>query len=70
MRILTTTVVLENGKDPLLPVRTSTPIPLVKQQEAMKAIRKLKVSGPVCAGTIICSNIAGTGADLIASCDD
>ncbi len=50
-----------------LPVKTSAPIPKAKIMDVMKAINAIVVRGPAYIGDVIAENIAGTGADLIAT---
>ncbi len=64
-RILCTTVATINHK--LLPVKTDRPIPLESFKEAMDCVRKVVVQKPVARGEIILENIAGTGANLVAT---
>lgn len=66
-RILTSTVLAEGMEIKAVPVRTSAPIPKKLMFEAMKSIRRLKVTRPVREGEVVLENIAGTGADLIAT---
>lgn len=67
IRTLTTTVLLENGDLPLLSVRTEKPIPKKDLFEAMKALKKVKVSAPVEIGQVIIENLLGLGVNVIAS---
>lgn len=64
-RIVTTTVQTMDGR--MLPVKTSTPIPKEKQEEAMKQANKAKAKTPVNVGDVIIANIAGTNANLVAT---
>lgn len=50
-----------------LPVKTSAPIPKAKIMEVMAEINRITVRGPIRIGDIISGNIAGTGADLLAT---
>ena len=68
-RILTTTIRVENGFLPLVPVRTDKPILRDKLNEAMKVIAGKKVKAPVKMGQIIIKNILGTDTNIIASRD-
>ena len=51
---------------PLLPVKTSMPIPKSKIPEVAKCCRKLEAEAPIQQGQVILENIAQTGADLVA----
>ena len=66
-RTLTSTVVLHGGLHRRLPVRTSAPIPKGKLMEVMAALDQLQAEAPVQAGQVLCPDICGTGADLIAT---
>lgn len=66
VRTLTTSVRLQGAARPLLPVRTSAPVPRDSLAACAKAARALAVSAPVAHHQVVCHNLAGTGADLIA----
>ncbi len=68
-RTLTTTIRVRGGQHPLLPVRTSAPIPKGAWPEAMQFTAGLEVSAPVLLGAILVENFLGLGVDLIASRD-
>jgi len=65
MRLLTTTVLLENGK--MLPVRTDRSVPRAKLMDCMREINQKIISPPVSIYDIIIKNVAGTGANVIAA---
>lgn len=67
MRILTTTVKINNALYRVIPVITSKDIPLDMMKEAMEEIRKIEVEAPVSVNQVIVKDFLGTGADLIAS---
>ena len=67
VRILTTTVALENAAQPLLPVRSSVPVPKELIPECIKVLRVLTVTAPVKCHDVIVADILGTGSDIIAS---
>jgi CxxC motif-containing protein len=66
-RILTTTIRVENGFLPLIPVRTSKPILKEKLNEALNEIAKTQVNAPIEMGEILIENILGLEANVIAS---
>ena len=68
-RILTTTIRVENGFLPLVPVRTDKPILRDKLNEAMKLIADKKIKAPVKMGQILINNVLNTDANVIASRD-
>ena len=67
LRILTSSVRVEDADVPLIPVRTRTAIPKELLFTGMEEIRKLTVKGAVACGDVIVSDFLGTGVDLIAS---
>lgn len=68
-RLLTTTVKIEGGDLPRLPVRTAREIPKDKILQSMDVINKIKAKAPVKMGDILLENILDTGVDIIASRD-
>ncbi len=68
-RMLTTTMRVENGFLPLIPVRTDEPILKDKLKDALKEIAKKEIKAPIRAGDILIENILGSGANIIASRD-
>lgn len=66
-RTLTSTVKIKNGELPLIPVKTRNAISKDKIFECMKEICKIEVEAPVELGTVLISDIDGTGVDLIAT---
>jgi CxxC motif-containing protein len=68
-RILTSTMYVENGFLPLIPVRTDIPILKDKLKDAVKEIAVKKVKAPIKAGEVLIQNVLGLGANIIASRD-
>jgi len=68
-RILTTTIRVENGFLPLVPVRTDKPILKDKLRDALNEIAMKKIQAPIKAGDILIENILGLEANVIASRD-
>jgi CxxC motif-containing protein len=66
-RTLTSSILTIGGARPLVSVRTSRPIPKGKIPAVMKAIKAASVKAPVKAGDALIKNVAGTGADIIAT---
>jgi len=66
-RMLTTTVRVENGKIPVLPVKSEKPLPRDLLIECMKVINPVKVKAPVAMGEVVVENILGTGINIIAT---
>ena len=67
LRILTSTVLTAGLSLKMLPVRTDKAIPRNSLIEAMKEVRKLKVTKPVQAGEIIVKDFPVRGVNLIAT---
>jgi CxxC motif-containing protein len=64
-RILTTTMRIEGGIYPVIPVKTSMPIPKGKMAGCMKVINSVKIKAPVNMGFTAIPDILGTGVDVI-----
>ena len=68
-RVLTTTIRIEYGQQPMLPVRSEKEIQKKLIKKCVKKLSKMKVKAPVKCGAVICRNILDTGIDIIASRD-
>ncbi|TFF94001.1 MAG: DUF1667 domain-containing protein [Promethearchaeota archaeon] len=68
-RVLTTTIRVENGFLPLVPVRVDQAIPKQKLEEALDKIAKTVIKAPIRMGDILIENIVDDEANLIASRD-
>ncbi|OGR78536.1 MAG: hypothetical protein A2X32_04595 [Elusimicrobia bacterium GWC2_64_44] len=66
LRTLTTSVLTRGLELRMLPVRTSKPIPKEKLFEAMEGVKRLVVTSPVKAGSVIATDFLGLGVDLVA----
>jgi CxxC motif-containing protein len=66
-RVLTSSVLVENGDWPLVSVKTSIPIPKNKILDVLQKIKNKKVGAPIKSSQIIIKNVAETGADIIAT---
>ncbi len=67
VRMLTSTVKVNGGSLPVVPVKTSKPIPKDKMFECMKVINSEVVDAPVRMGEVIICNVCDTGADIVAT---
>lgn len=67
MRVLTSTVKMENGTLNVLPVITEHEIPLRLWKDAMKEIGKICIKAPVKQGQIIIEDFLHTGVNLLSS---
>lgn len=69
VRILTTTVRIEGGMLPVLPVRSEKPIPKKLIKKCIKELAKIEVKAPIKCGDVIYANILNTGINIISSRD-
>ncbi len=67
VRMLTTTIRVNGGSLPVVPVKTSAPIPKGKMFECMKTINNEVVDAPVKMGDVIICNVCDTGVDIVAT---
>ena len=67
VRMLTSTIRVNGGKLPVVPVKTAKPIPKDKMFECMKAINNEVVDAPVKLGDVLISDVCDTGVDVIAT---
>lgn len=67
VRMLTSTMKVHGGKLPVIPVKTSKPIPKGKMFECMEVINSVSVDAPVKMGEVLISNICDTGVDIVAT---
>lgn len=68
-RVITTTVKLEGGRCPRLPVKTRTDVPKELIFDCMAKINQVTVKAPVKMGDVVLADIMGTGVDVIATRD-
>lgn len=66
-RMLTTSVLVNDGEWPLASVKSSKPIPKEKLFSVLKEIGGTAVKAPVNSGQIIIKNTANTGIDIVAT---
>ena len=70
VRSLTTSVKVENGIHPVVPVKSSGPVPKDKMFECMNVINSVTVKAPVKIGDVVIENILELGVDIVATnCD-
>ena len=67
VRMLTSTVKVNGGSLPVVPVKTSKSIPKGKMFECMAAINNEVVDAPIKLGDVLISNVCDTGADIVAT---
>lgn len=68
-RSLTSTVKVEGGRLPVVPVKSAAPVPKSMLFDCMKEINKVVVKAPVHIGDTIIENILGTGVAIVATND-
>lgn len=68
-RMLTSTVSIEGGMLPLLPVVSADVLPKERILDCAVYLRKIKIRTPVKTGDIIVKDILGLGVDIVASRD-
>ena len=66
-RVLTTTIRINDGQRPMLPVRSEKEIQKKLVKKCVKKLLKMKVKAPVKCGEVICKNILDTGVNIIAT---
>jgi CxxC motif-containing protein len=66
-RILTSTVRVENGVLPVLPVKSEKPIPKKLIRDSVSELAKVTVKAPIKQGAVVYSNILNTSVNVIAS---
>lgn len=66
-RILTSTVRVSGGVQPVVSVKTASDIPKEKIMDCARALKNLRIQAPVAAGEIVLENICGTGVSVIAT---
>jgi CxxC motif-containing protein len=66
-RVITTTVRIEGGNIPLLPVIGTAPVPRELLGSCLKHLYGIKVTAPVRMGDVIVRGILGSGVDITAA---
>ena len=66
-RIVTTTVRVSGGTEPVVSVKTKEDIPKDKIFACVRAMKEITVPAPVHIGDVILRDVAHTGVDLIAT---
>lgn len=66
-RMLTSTVRVNGGLLPLVPVVSKTTLPKERILDCAAALRQVVVEAPVSEGQVIVENILGLGVDIVAS---
>lgn len=69
VRVVTSTVKVNGGELPVVPVKTAGAIPKKLNFECMKIINETTVNAPVKMGEVLIKDVLGTGIDVVASRD-
>lgn len=67
VRVVTSTVKVNGGELPVIPVKTNGAIPKHLNFECMDIIGETVIEAPVKMGDVIIENVLGTGVDVVAS---
>lgn len=70
VRSLTSTVKVEGGIHPVVPVKSASPVPKEKMLDCMKVINSVTVKAPVKIGDVVITDILGTGVNIVATNND
>ncbi len=66
-RTVTTSVYVDGGQMPVVSVRTKTPVSKTSIPQVLEALKGFRAQAPVAVGQVLIANVAGTGADLVAT---
>jgi CxxC motif-containing protein len=66
-RMVSTTVKVEGGVLPLLPVASASTVPKSMVKEAVRTLAVVVVEAPISDGQVIYPDILGTGVDIVSS---
>jgi CxxC motif-containing protein len=64
-----TTVRVKGAKMPVLPVRSTAPVPKERLMDCVSELSKVEVNAPVKLGEVIVKNILDLGVDIVATRD-
>jgi len=66
-RMLTTTVRVRGGELPLVPVRSTEPLPKGLVPDVVARLREVELSAPVGEHQVVLADVLGTGVDIVTS---
>lgn len=66
-RIVTSSVLVENGQETVVPVKTEKDIPKEKVYDVIKLLKDVTINAPVNIGDVVLKNIFDTGVNIIAT---
>lgn len=64
-RTISTSVLVEGGTLPLTSVRLTSPVEMSRVPDVMEVLRKVRLTAPVKAGSVVAENILSLGSDVI-----
>lgn len=67
VRIVTSTVKVDDGDTPVVPVKTQSAIPKGLITKCMEEINKVTIKAPVKIGDVVIKNVLETGVDVVAT---
>ena len=68
-RTLTTTIAVEGGDLPVVPVKSAGEVPKKMLLQSMEVVRRARCKAPVKRGDILIHDILGTGVNIVACAD-
>ena len=68
-RMVASTVRVQGGIHPLVPVYTAAPIPTPRIHELLAQLREVELAAPVTMNQVVLENVLGEGINVIASRD-
>ena len=68
-RTLTTTIKVEGGELPLVPVKTAGEVPKASLLQCMEVVRRASCKAPVKRGDVLIYDLIGTGVNVFACAD-
>ena len=68
-RIVTSTVRVTGGTEPVVSCKTASDIPKGKIFDCCRELAKVEVAAPVKIGDVLLKNVCGTGVDIVATRD-
>ncbi|ERI91728.1 hypothetical protein HMPREF1982_02771 [Clostridiales bacterium oral taxon 876 str. F0540] len=66
-RIVTSTVLVKNGVEEVVPVKTEKDIPKDKIFDCIRALKGLSLEAPIKIGDVVIENIFDTGVNIVAT---
>lgn len=68
-RTLTTTIKVEGGELPLVPVKTAGEVPKASLLQCMEVVRRASCKAPLKRGDVLIYDLLGTGVNVVACAD-